>query len=391
MIRAASQFLADPIVSTAIHMPAPSLMTSFEAVAIVIARDEAAVLARTLPLLQERLGESCDIHVVADHCHDSTAQTARRAGVHVHERSAMPANSKAAALEWWLRRTHRSSSPDQVVIVFDADSEPEAGFVEGILEAVRSGAPVAQANVEPAMQSSSPIARLAAFSERAEQLVHDVIRQRLGWPVRLRGTGMAIRRGLLETLAPRLHTIVEDAELTMLLTERRIWPVRAEHATVRDPKPIDQDAATRQRARWIRGQAQLVRDYPGTLVRLIAEGPAAWSLLASILLKPKAFVLPIVSLASATLWLAGLRLSHWLLVPAVFLGTWLAWDLISMWIALWLVPDPSDVLKSLLFTPAFVAVWIRGVLLAPSTRATWLRSRPLEVTTRPIRGHGESP
>ncbi len=361
------------------------------AVAIVIARDEAAVLARTLPLLKERLGKTCEVHVVADHCRDSTAQAARRAGVHVHERSAMPANSKGAALEWWLRRTHRNSSPDQVVIVFDADSEPEVGFIEGILEAMRSGTPVAQANVEPAIQSSSPIASLAAFSERAEQLVNDVIRQRLGWPVRLRGTGMAIRRGLLESLAPRLHTVVEDAELTMLLVERQIWPVRAGHASVRDPKPIDRDAATRQRARWIRGQAQLVRDYPGMILRMLAGGPASWSLLNSVLFKPKSFVLPIVSMACATLWFGGLRSSHWLLVPALFLTIWLAWDLVSLWIALWLVPEPWKVLRSLFFTPAFLAVWIRGVLLAPSTRATWLRSRPLEVTTRPIQGHGDSP
>src|SRR4029450_11395523 len=66
------------------------------------------------------------------------------------------------------------------------------------------------------------------------QRIDDEARRRCGWPVPLRGTGMALRAEVLAGLAPRLHTPAEDLELDLLLPPR---PARAPPRPALPPAP----------------------------------------------------------------------------------------------------------------------------------------------------------
>src|SRR5687768_155204 len=69
---------------------------------VIPAHDEENVIEATIDQLR-RLNyppQLYDVHLVADHCSDSTADTARRAGAIVHERSDGPRSGKGAALSW---------------------------------------------------------------------------------------------------------------------------------------------------------------------------------------------------------------------------------------------------------------------------------------------------
>lgn len=351
-------------------------------VVLILAKDEAKVLPETLGRVLEQMGRADQVHVVADGCRDDTAGVARRSGARVFERPARGLQGKGAALAWWLRQTHAGAPADQVVIVLDADSLLLPGCIDRLRAAMDDGRAAAQAQIVPSLTSESPIAVLAALSEIADQLVGDTWRAWLGWPVRLRGTGMAVRRSVLEWLAPRLTTTIEDAELTLLMAAGGLPTTWVRHAQVLDPKPDSARYAAQQRARWLKGQLQLVAAQPEALARTLALGLPGWSLVASVLLKPKAFTLPAAALACLLAWSASAS-SIGFVVPALLLLAWLLANAASLVVAVVWSDAPLRSARALLLSPLYVALWLASAVLALRSSDPWPRARPLDVPTRP--------
>jgi len=356
---------------------------------LILARDDAFVLEGTLQALNQLLGREDHVQVVADHCLDGTARVAREAGATVHVRSHGNPDGKGAALRWWLDQTRNRSRSDEIILVLDADSQVAPDFLETIRRHFKAGAMVVQARVEPLVLSPSPVARLAAFSEIVEQRVNDALRNRLGWSVRLRGTGMAFRRDLLDRYSRPLHTLVEDVELTILLGAAGVHIVQAGDTYVVDPKPVNPAGAMRQRARWLRGQFQVVQAYSRPIAALLARGLSGWSLLSSVLIKPKTLILPAKaaltgaaclasSLLGGPLWicLAGLGALSILIDGAVYLY------------GLRFVPDRAATLRALALAPLYLAMWLRSFALSRVSGNSWLRSRPvrIEVGSQGLKG-----
>lgn len=364
-------------------------LVSEEIAVVILARDEAQVLEETLSALEQSIGTLDVVHVVADHCQDGTATVARQAGAAVHTRTNGRPAGKGQALRWWLKRTHRGASPDQTVIVLDADSLIAPNFLECIQARLRDGDLVVQARLEPQLRSQSPVVRLAAYSEIVEHRVSDASRARLGWPVRLRGTGMAFRRWVLEEVADSLHTLVEDAELTLLLGAKGFPIAFAEETYVTDPKPDDDAGAVRQRARWLKGQFQVLFDYPGPILRLLARGVPGWSLLSSVLLKPKTLLIPLKAILVAAMWLANAAWGGFGWAMLACLGTaTLLFDASVYLIGLKYVPDRRATMKLLALSPLFFGLWLRSLALSMVTGNRWLRTRPRgieEQAVEPVR------
>jgi cellulose synthase/poly-beta-1,6-N-acetylglucosamine synthase-like glycosyltransferase len=355
---------------------APSL------VVLILAKDEASVVGVTVRRAIGQVEGRGEVHLVADGCRDATALAARAAGARVFERPARGPQGKGAALGWWLRRTHAGAGPDQAIILLDADSQMEPGCVPMLLAELDDGADAVQAQILPHLASDSPLALLAALSEVAEQRLGDALRTRLGWPVRLRGTGMAMRRSLLETVAPSLKTVVEDAELTLLLTGAGRVSRWIAGARLRDPKPATARFAAQQRARWLRGQLDLLRAQPAAVAATLRRGLPGWSILSSVLLKPRAFVLPLAAALALGLWslVTGLP---WLAAAALPLTLWLAWNLAVMLVAIVWTEDPQRTLRALLAAPLYLLLWLASARLALQSNEPWLRARPVDVPTRP--------
>lgn len=362
-------------------------------VVVILARDEALLIDRTIKGLQRILPSWGEVHVVADHCKDATASLARRAGAVVHIRSDRELPGKGPALSWWLEKTHRQANARDIVVVLDADSQVAPDFFLRMRSHLDQGAVAVQARLEPRLCSSSPVTRLAAFSEIAEHRVNDTLRSRLGWPVRLRGTGMAFRRGVLGQLAGSLHTLVEDAELSILLAAEGFPITFAPETYVVDPKPADESGAVRQRARWLKGQGQVLRSYPAQILRLLTKGPAGWSLLSSIFLKPKTLLVPIkaaalfAALMAHTLWGGPIWIGLTLLG-----GVSLLMDLGVYLFSLRYVSDKKETMKALALAPLYLALWLKSLALSVVSGNSWLRARPraplspmAEAPTRPIR------
>ncbi len=349
---------------------------------VILARDEANVLAETIRSIRAELRPDDELHVVADHCRDATAAVARESGARVHVRAGRAAAGKGEALAWWLARTRPNAPGSQRIIVLDADSRVEPGFLAAMRRGWQDEDEAYQARIVPTLQSASLVGRLARFSELTEQDVPDRLSALLGLPVRLRGTGMGLTRSVLEGLAPQLRTAVEDAELSLLLAAHGV-PIRPiRDARVLDPKPKGGMAAARQRARWLRGQVRLIREHPRELLHLALLRPRSWPMLASIFLKPKSLWIPLKGALTMAAWTMAAR--HPLaVIPALLLMLWLGWDLACLVIGLAWIPDKAATLRALVLSPLYLVVWGMSAALALASGEAWLRARPIGEISHP--------
>jgi cellulose synthase/poly-beta-1,6-N-acetylglucosamine synthase-like glycosyltransferase len=281
-------------------------------------------------------------------------------------------------MSWWLEKTAKEVDPEGLVIVLDADTRIEAAFIERLVQAFHPAVAVAQVRIEPLYSSDSHVAVLAAFSEKVEQHVFDVLRARWGWPVRLRGTGMAFRRTALDAIAGDLRTSVEDIELTILALRAGYLIQWIDSTCIFDPKPMSTSGAARQRARWLKGQLEILRRYWPALLRLMIGGAGSMTLVASLLLKPRTLFLPLKAITAALLTVGGTQVSHrwaWLLLPAGLLWFNVAFEVLAFVVGLRYMDNPWQTVKALLRSPLYGWMWLRSAVLAVFSREAWLRGR----------------
>lgn len=353
---------------------------------LIMARNEAEVLRHTLPSLQTMLTAGDHIELVADHCMDRTVRVARAFGARTWQRRDNGPEGKGHALRWWLQQTRGGARADEIILILDADSRLSSGYLQSIRREFSNDAEVVQTRIEPFLQSGNPLAFLAGLSEIVEGRVHEPRRARLGWPVRLRGTGMAFRRRILDRFADRLSTVVEDIELSLLLAVNRI-PIRyVESECILDPKPEADAGVLHQRARWIKGQLQVVKYYSRDILRLFLCGPAGWSLLGSVLARPKTLFLPLMLSLGYAFYLLGLHFTghfpqYVFFSLAALISVFVFSDIASIVYSLKWVRDRKRALIALAMVPGFFLLWIKSIILAILSGEAWLRSRPSSLHT----------
>src|SRR5262245_9513055 len=96
---------------------------------LIPAHNEEASLRHTISSLQSQSHRPDRIIVVADNCTDSTVAIARRAGVEVVE-SVDNSEKKAGALNQALKRVLPGQGDNDLVMVMDADTVLDDGFLE---------------------------------------------------------------------------------------------------------------------------------------------------------------------------------------------------------------------------------------------------------------------
>ena len=337
---------------------------------LVPAHDDANALRAALPALTGAIRAGRDrVVVIADRCADDTADVARQAGADVVERSdAADGPGKGGALRFALSAC--SGPPSEPVAVFDADSGPSPGFFDAAETALAGGARALQAFVAP-VPGRSLAARIAAYSEIVSQKIGGRLREKLGWGVPLRGTGMVVERGLLADGLARCETFVEDLELTILLEASGVR-VRTLAAAVSDPKPSRASGVVAQRARWLAGNFAALRGRRREIGRLLRT-PSGATLVVSLFAKPRSLFF-------------SARLA--LLVGLVAAGAGPAWRWLEILLALFVVRDlailigglavvdrPAFYAPAVLAAPIYPLLWAAGAVRSLSARGRWLSAR----------------
>jgi len=333
---------------------------------LIFAHNEASFIGETVKNIAHVLGSNDELIVIADNCTDDTVKIAKDMGAHVYARTRGSSSSKGQALAWFLSNYQDILQSFDFLLVLDADTQIAPNYLDIIRENIPEKGEAFQCFIFPQYDDQSPIGNLAALSYLLDQRISDKIRTMLGWPVRLRGTGMLITPDVLIKIRNKLDTSVEDIALSLLITAAGIHIGRIDQAVVYDPVPDSSDTASRQRARWFRGQWLAARQYRKEIAYALTKGPRGWSLLSSLFLKPRWLFLV------ASLFLA-LVLSRWWWISLFFWGQVL-FGLLYLIIGLIILPDRKTFIIALLRLPTYIFMWVRSIIL--SFRSTpWLKAR----------------
>jgi cellulose synthase/poly-beta-1,6-N-acetylglucosamine synthase-like glycosyltransferase len=345
---------------------AGGLAVAQSAAVLILAHDEAGVIETTVQSIALAQNPEDILYVVADNCSDDTAKLAAAAGACVLERRSRSPDGKGAALKWFAIQHSDLLERHDLVVILDADNLVAPDFLRDV-KAAYPGDGVMQCLVQPVGYHGSPLSTLIALSEIHEQKTVDAIRVSFGWPVRLRGTGMVMPPRILKIVAGMIDTEVEDIAMSLLFTARGIPVQRNTRICVQDPKPRESVLASRQRARWFRGQWNAFWLYRREVGTLIKRGPAGWSLLSNLFLKPRWLADMILLLLA----LAALQVS-WLLAAPLLAKA--LFDLVCLIWTIFASENRNEYLKAILHIPGFILMWMRGFLLA-FQKSIWLRAR----------------
>jgi len=340
---------------------------------LVPAHNEEQVIAETLEAIMADRRPTDLVLVVADRCTDRTAEIARSLGTSVLERGPDEPPGRAAARQAGLERA-RELEWDAVLMV-DADSIIEPGFLEACERAMASGAAAVQARGDSQRgRSLAQEAALAAFT------LHGLIiprgRDRLGVGVRLRGTGMAIRRDV--AMSHRFYAPAsEDLFFTLDLLVEGFRCRHVDSARVRFQGASGWDSFGDQKVRYEAGRMAAARTYlPRLLRRAVVERDAtclefAWflasppfaggalSLLLATGLAAVAGAWTVAAVFGAGLAMLAITIATGLIQARAGLRTWLAL-LAAPWYLAW---------KTLVHLRAIASVLRRDDHYAPTARA----------------------
>jgi glycosyltransferase involved in cell wall biosynthesis len=262
---------------------------------LIPAHDEELVIHRGLEAIEADRGPDDVVLVVADRCTDATAEVARSFGAQVLERGPGEAPGRAAARQAGLE--HARALEWDAVAMLDADSIVEPGFFAACRAAMAAGAPAIQARSESGQaRTLAQEAALAAFTLQGITIPRG--RTRLGLSVRLRGTGMVIRRDV--ALAHRFRAPAsEDLFFTMDLLLDGIRCTHVDHARLRSDGAGSWGSFGGQKLRYEAGRMSAARDFVPRLLRRAVRHRDAACLEAAWFLATPPFAVGVMSLVVA--------------------------------------------------------------------------------------------
>jgi len=280
---------------------------------LVPAHNEERVIAGCLKAIAAENRPADQVLVVADRCTDRTVEIARSFGAHVLERREDEEPGRAAARQAGLERA-RTLEWDAVVML-DADSIIDPGFFAACERALAGGAQAVQGRSEATVgRSLASQASLAQFTLQGITIPRG--REALGLSVRLRGTGMAIRREL--ALAHRFRAPAsEDLFFTLDLMLDGVRCRHVDAGRLRSEGASNWGTFGGQKVRYEAGRMAAARTYVPRLLRRAARRRDASCFEAAWFLATPPFAVAILSvvLAAAIAALGGARI-----VAAVFAG-----------------------------------------------------------------------
>ncbi|MEM9617596.1 MAG: glycosyltransferase family 2 protein [Pseudomonadota bacterium] len=261
-------------------------------IAVVIpAHNEAASIKTTLSSVLSQARETDRVIVVADNCHDNTAELAAQSGAECWERVDEHHRGKGYALQFALDGL--KDAPPQTVVFIDADCTLADGALSKLAAASENeDRPVQALYLMQPPGEASPRLRVAAFAWAF--LNHARMRglDRLFGVSRITGAGIALPWRIASSLNVGSGEIVEDLALTLTLTEQKTPPLLLLDALVTSEFPMADDALAKQRARWEHGSQNLAaRRAAPCFVKGVLSGNLRLSVIAMDLMIP-----PIVNL-----------------------------------------------------------------------------------------------
>jgi 1,2-diacylglycerol 3-beta-glucosyltransferase len=345
------------------------------------AHNESAVIGRTVMQLQQQAypREQYDVYVVADYCHDDTADVARQAGAICLERQAGERGRKAYALQWLLQQIVAGPKQYDAICIFDADSQVDPDFMRVMEARLAEGAVALQGQHLISNPGAALFSRLAAVDMRLNNLLRNRAKHNLGWSCRLMGDAMCLTTDLIRKHGWGGESLTEDREfeIYLLLSGERVR--YAPGAISLGQATSTWGDAAKQRKRWYGGVVQVQNRFLLPLIKqFFRRGDlAVLDRSIELLLPPFSFLAMLTFMvAVGQWWLPGLDL----VLPLAWTG-WMAvaWILFPF-AGLLIDGAPRWCYQTMLYAP-FYLVWRlwQGIFVwVKRGRIEWVRTRRTE-------------
>ncbi|GJM19118.1 MAG: glycosyl transferase [Phycisphaeraceae bacterium] len=283
---------------------------------VIPAHDEAEIIAATVRTVLDQLGQADRVVVVADNCSDATADRAREAGARIVERTDTDHRGKGYALAAGVAAL--AEDPPGVVVILDADCEPEPGAIDAIArQAVATGRP-AQAEYLMRPPTDATVGdRVSALAFRFKNSVRPRGLARVGAPCLLTGSGMAFGYETIRDATLATGDIVEDMRLGVDLAIAGKPPSPCPGARVWSVLPGSDDARVSQRTRWEHGHLASMGVHAPRLVwnGLVRERPGLIALALELCVPPMSLLVIATSGVVIGTGIVALVTGNW--VPAI--------------------------------------------------------------------------
>lgn len=206
-----------------------------------------------------------EVHVVADHCTDATAELATAAGARAHARDEGRRGGKADALRWLWDRIPDAEGCDAVVI-FDADTRVSPDFLRVMDAHIAAGVDIIQGRHVISNPESGWFAAITWAKFIVDNRFQNAGRVRLGWSAKHMGDSICFRRSSLARLGWG-EGLADDHSLRarILLAGGRI--TYDPRAVGSGEAPSTWARAEAQRRRWMRGVVDVRREMSWSLFR----------------------------------------------------------------------------------------------------------------------------
>jgi len=289
---------------------------------VLPAHDEANVIGSTVKRLRDinYPAENFQIHIIADHCSDDTAEISRQAGAIVHERDEGPRTGKGAALAWGLKRILTSEDIDALVI-FDADTQVDPEFLHVMDIRLSHGEQVIQGQHVISNPSEGWLPGLIWAMFLIDNIFQNQGRANIGWSAKNMGDSICLRADILRQMGWG-EGLTEDYQFRQRLLLNDICIAYEQSAIGYGEAPANLKQARPQRLRWIRGTQTANQQFARELLKKAWQNKS-WMLLDGAL---QAYM---PSYSTLTLFsMFGFVLQ---IISNYFAGSIFAWNTITAW------------------------------------------------------------
>ena len=341
---------------------------------LIPAHNEAEQIKEVIEGLQMQLSDRDRVIVIADNCHDNTAELARSTGVEVLERENKTERGKGYALDYAMQKI--KSDPPEVLVILDGDCLVEPDTIKNITQkAIATGRPVQATYLMEQPENPSLKDNISMFSIKVKNLVRLLGLNRLGWHSLLTGSGMAFPWSLISQVSLAGSKTTDDMQLTVDLALAGSTPVFCREALVIGRLMKDKDAQS-QRSRWEHGHLEMILvEVPRLLKAFVKTGNfAALGLALDILIPPLSLLVMAWMAIAITVWLVTV-FTNISILPAVVISVAGGFLLVAVMLA-WVKFGRSDLpLKNLIAIPFYILgkipIYLR-FLVKPQSR--WLKT-----------------
>lgn len=321
----------------------------------------------------------CDIHVVADHCSDATAEVARAAGANAHVRDEGQRGRKGFALTWLIDRLLADAKRYDVIAVFDADSRVSPDFLNVVAPFFATGAQVVQGRHVISDSTKNRFHALADADMRLNNRIRNQAKENLGLSARLMGDAMCFEREVLETYPwGGRDSLTEDRDYGINLVAEGVKIRFAPDAVSMGEAASSWRDATNQRMRWYAGASTLRSKYLARLwtrawrngdldaldkILELALPSFSWS---------AAGALALVLVETLMLFLPG----HGIDLPHVLAASLFVLSIAYPFVSLWVTGAPAYSYYAMLSGPFYLA-WRIWISISSSLRrgaVAWVRT-----------------